>query len=310
MNKSIVVSILSAAITSSGGIMFATLGEIFSQRSGVINLGLEGLMLMGGVCAYIVVVKTGFLIYGIIAALLVGLLSGLLYAFITVTLRANQIVCGLAMVIVGTGLSGFIGKDYAGAKSNISFKREPIILLSKIPFVGDIFFNQNILIYALYFFTAIAMFYIYKTRPGLRLRALGENPSVLDTAGYNVYLARYVYVMIGSMLVAAGGAYVTLAYTPGWYDQITAGIGWIAAALVIFSAWNPLKAFGGAMLFGGVSVVGLYMQVLGVEIPSFFISMLPYLSTVIVLVLSSRTIRRNHSSTPAGLGIPYDREER
>lgn len=310
MNKNVIVSILSAAITSSGGIMFASLGEIFSQRSGVINLGLEGLMLLGGASGYIAVVKTGSLLYGVIAALVVGLLVGFLYSVVTITLRANQIVCGLAMVIVGTGLSGFMGKDFAGAKSNISFKRTPIALLSKIPIVGEIFFNQNILIYSLYILTAIAMFYIYKTRPGLKLRALGENPSVLDTAGYNVYLARYIYVMMGSMLVAMGGAYVTLAYTPGWYDQITAGIGWIAAALVIFSSWNPLKAFGGALLFGGVSVVGLYIQVLGIDIPSFFISMLPYISTVIVLVLSSGTLRKNRSSTPASLGIPYDREER
>ena len=310
MNSNVIVSIIAAAITSSGGIMFATLGEILSQRSGVINLGLEGLMLLGGVCGYIAVVKTGSLLYGIGAALLVGLLVGLLYAFITITLRANQIVCGLAMVIVGTGLSGFIGKNFAGAKSSISFKKTPILPLSKIPFIGEILFNQNILIYVIYILTAISMFFIYRTRPGLKLRALGENPSVLDTAGYNVYLARYIYVTIGSMLVATGGAYVTLAYTPGWYDQINAGIGWIAAALVIFSAWNPLKAFGGALLFGGVSVVGLYMQVLGVEIPSFFISMLPYLSTVFVLVLSSGALRKRGSSTPASLGIPYDREER
>ena len=306
----VVLSILSASITSSGAIMFASLGEIITERSGVINLGLEGIMLMGAVSAYIAVVKTGSLLFGILASIIVGLLFGLFYAFITVSLRANQIVCGLATVIVGTGMSGFIGKNYAGVITGISFRRIALPILSKIPIIGNTFFNQNLMIYMLYILVGFAMIYIYKTRPGLKLRALGENPSVLDTAGYPVHLARYLYVAVGTILVSVGGAYVTLAYTPGWYDQITAGAGWIAASLVIFSGWNPLKAFLGALLFGGVSVIGLHMQVIGVEIPSFFISMLPYLSTVIVLILSSGSFKNKRSMAPSKLAVPYDRESR
>ncbi len=306
----VLISILSAAITSSGAVMYAAIGEIISERSGVINLGLEGVMLMGAVAGYVTVVKTGSLALGVLAAVGAGALLGLFYAIVSITLQANQIVSGLAMVILGTGMSGFIGKDYAGIVSGVSFSKAPIPLLSRIPVIGSVLFNQNILIYALYLLVPLMMVYIYKTRPGLRLRALGENPSVLDAAGYQIYLARYAYVIAGSAIVALGGAYVTLCYTPSWYDQITAGAGWIAAALVIFSGWNPLYAFLGAMLFGGVSAVGLRLQLMGVEISSFFISMLPYLCTVVVLILSTGSFRAKRSAAPAMLGKYYDRESR
>ncbi|MEG1547696.1 MAG: ABC transporter permease [Clostridia bacterium] len=304
------ISIISAAITSSGAIMYASIGEVISERSGVINLGLEGIMLMGAVTGYIAVVKTGSLLLGVLAALGVGALLGLFYALVTITLRANQIVCGLAMVILGTGMSGFIGKDYAGIVSGISFSKIPLPLLSKIPVLGPALFNQDILIYCLYILVPLAMVFLYKTRPGLKLRALGENPAALDVAGINVFLLRYVYVIIGSAIVSLGGAYVTLAYTPSWYDQITAGAGWIAAALVIFSSWNPIYAFLGAILFGSVSAIGLRLQLIGVNIPSFFISMLPYICTVVVLIISTGSFRAKRPSAPAVLGKFYDREER
>lgn len=305
-----IVAILSSAITSSGAIMYASMGEIITERSGVINLGLEGVMLMGAVTGYIAGVKTGSLPLAVLAALGAGALIGLFYAIATVTLRANQIVCGLALVTLGTGMSGFIGKGFAGIVSGVSFSKIAIPGLSEIPFIGDILFKQDPMIYGLYLLVPLLMFFIYKTRPGLVLRALGENTAALDAAGIKVYLLRYLYIIAGTAIVSLGGAYVTLSFTPSWYDQITAGAGWIAAALVIFSQWNPLKAFLGALLFGSVSAIGLRLQIYGINIPSFFISMLPYLCTVIVLIVSTGSLRSKRSASPAMLGKPYDRETR
>ncbi len=306
-----VIAVLCSTITAAGAIIYASLGEILVERSGISNLGLEGVMLMGAVSGYIVAVNTSSLFLAILAVLGVGALIGLFYAICTVSFRANQIVCGLALVTLGTGMSGFLGKSYAGIVTGVSFQKVPIPVLSKIPWIGTILFNQDLMIYGIYLLVPVMMVFIYKTRTGMKLRALGENPAAIDVAGGNVFLLRYIYTIVGTAIVALGGAYVTLAYTPSWYDQITAGVGWIAAALVIFSQWNPIKAFLGALLFSGVSAIGIRMQVSGINIPSFFISMLPYLCTVIVLTFSTGNFRNvRHSAAPAMLGKPYDREAR
>lgn len=291
-------------------LLYASLGELLSERSGILNLGLEGVMLIGAITGYMTGLNTGNLWLGVLVALLAGAIVGLVYAFLTVTMQANQTVCGLALVTVGTGISGFLGKSVYGHTSEVVFSKIAIPGLSKIPVIGPILFNQNALVYILFILVPVITFYIYKTRAGLTLRALGENPAALDAVGFHVYALRYLHVIIGCALVSLGGAYITLAYTPNWNTGMTAGKGWIAAALVIFSGWRPVQAMLGAILFGGVEVMGLRLQLMGVNISSFFISMLPYICTVVVLVLSTGSFRKKKSPAPAALGQHYDREAR
>ena len=307
-----IVSVISATLGYATPVIYASLGEIISQRAGVLNLGLEGVMLIGAVTGYITAVKTGSLALAILATLLAGALVGLFYSIMTITLQANQVVSGLALVTLGTGLSGFFGKPYTAISGIQSFKNVAVPGLSKIPVLGPMLFNQNVMVYALYILVPLACIYIYKTRPGLKLRALGENPGALDAAGLNIFRMRYLYVILGAAIVALGGAYITLAYTPGWQDSITAGKGWIASALVIFSSWNPAMAAAGALIFGGVEVLGLRLQVLfpNINIPTYFISMLPYVATVVALILSTGSFRKHRKPGPAALGTYYDREAR
>lgn len=305
-----IASVLASAISTSASLMFASTGEILTERSGTLNLGLEGVMLIGAVMAYTTAYSTQSLALGILAALLVGALVGLVFAFMTVTLRANQVVCGLALVTLGSGLSGFIGKSIGGTTLEISFGKIAVPILSDIPFIGQVFFNQDLMVYSLYLLVPLLYFFMFKTGPGLRLRALGENPAALDTAGIRVYLLRYLYAMVGTAIVSLGGAYMTLAFTPTWIDNITAGNGWIAAALVIFSFWNPLFAALGSVFFGLINVLALRLQLTGVPIPSFFISMLPYICTVVVLIISAIGFGGKLSQAPRALGSSYDREAR
>ena len=306
----IIASVLASAIATSASLMYASTGEILTERSGTLNLGLEGVMLMGAVMAYVTAYHTQSLALGILAALVMGALVGLVFAFMTVTLRANQVVCGLALVTLGTGLSGFIGKSVGGTTLPMSFQKVAIPVLSDIPFLGDVFFKQDLMVYGLYVLVPLLQFFLFKTSPGLRLRALGENPAALDAAGIRVYLLRYLYAMAGTAIVSLGGAYMTLAFTPTWIDNITAGNGWIAAALVIFSFWNPLYAALGSVFFGLINVLALRLQLTGVPIPSFFISMLPYICTIAVLILSALGLGGKLSQAPRALGSYYDREAR
>ena len=304
------ISILAAALAVATPLLFGALGEIFTQRAGIINLGLEGVMLVGAASSYIVAVNSGSLTVALLTCLLVGLVLGLLYALLTVTLQANQTVCGLAMVIFGEGLSGTIGKAYAGISTPVSFSKIEIPGLSDIPVLGDILFKQDILVYSLYILVPLAYIYIYKTRPGMKLRALGENPGALDAMGHKVSLMRYLYVMVGTAITALGGLYISLCYTPSWTDSITAGKGWIAAALVIFASWNPLMAAFGAVLFGLIQVVGLRLQLEEIAISSYFLNMLPYLFTIIVLILTTGGFIKKRAAGPAMVGKTYSREDR
>ena len=270
-----IASALAAAFGVAAPLLYGALGEILTQRAGILNLGLEGVMLIGAATGYIVAVNTASLPLALCVCLLTGLALGLLYALLTVTLQANQTVCGLAVVIFGTGLSGTIGKAYAGIATPVRFTKLAIPGLSQIPVLGEILFNQDPLIYALYFLVPLMFIYIYKTRPGMKLRALGENPAALDAMGHNVNLMRYAYVMLGTAITSIGGLYFTLCYVPSWQDGLTNGNGWIAAALVIFASWNPLMAAFGAVLFGLIQVIGLRLPLIGVNVPSYFLCMLP-----------------------------------
>jgi len=306
----IFIAILASTIIVATSILYATVGEIFAQLAGIMNLGLEGIMLMGAVTGYLGVMQTHSLGLALLYAIFTGVLMGVAYAFLTVTLQTDQVVSGLAMMTFGTGLSGFIGKPVVSVAANMAFGDIAIPGLSSIPVIGPILFDQNILVYIMYFIIPLSLYYIYRTRYGLLLRALGENPAALDAAGYNVYAMRYGYVIFGCTMTAIGGAFISLAYTNFWNEGMTGGKGWIAVALVIFASWNPLTAVWGALLFGGVSILGNYIQMIVPGVPSQIIGMLPYVLTILVLILSTGSFRKKHIDVPASICIPYDRENR
>ncbi len=310
MDGMLIIAILHAVIISATPILFATLGEIFTERSGVLNLGVEGMMLVGAVCGFLTVVHWQNLWLGVLGAAVAGGMLGIVFAFLTVTLQANQVVTGLAMTIFGTGLSAFLGKPVIGIPAPVAFQKAQIPLLSKIPVLGPIFFNHDVLVYALYLLVPIAWIFIYRSRAGLDLRSVGENPGAVDAVGLNVHALRYFYVALGGALAGLAGAYLSLAYAPAWLENMTAGRGWIAVALVIFATWNPMHAMLGALLFGGVDVLGLRMQAIGITIPSYFIRMLPYIFTIIVLIIATSKAQKSNNSMPGSLALPYDREER
>ncbi len=310
MSTALLISIISTAVVYGVSVLYAAIGEIFSQRAGIMNLGLEGIMLMGAVSGYLVVVHRQNLVLAMAAVLVVGAILGVVFAFLTVTLQADQTVAGMAMLTFGSGLSGFIGKSVSGVNANLKFEQFDIPGLCKIPVIGPALFHQDILVYAMYIIVPVAMIYIYKTRPGMILRSLGENPATLDSAGYNVFALRYAYVILGCAMTAVSGACITLSYTNFWSDGMTSGKGWIAVALVVFASWNPLIAVFGALLFGAVSIIGIDIQMYMTSVPSQFFSALPYIATIVALIFTTGNFRKKRSAAPAALTIPYDREAR
>ena len=309
MSETLIISILAASITAGTPILFAALGELIAERSGIMNLGVDGMMLVGAVTGFMITVNTGNPWFGVGMALAAGGLLALIHAYLTVTLRANQVVSGLALTLFGSGLSDYLGKAYVGMRAEHTFGKLPISGLSDIPIIGPVVFKQDILVYISYVLVAATAFYLYKTRAGLFLRALGENPAAVDSVGINVFRLRYFYVMIGGALAGLGGAYLSLAYAPSWLENMTAGRGWIAVALVIFAIWDPWRALAGSYLFGGVDALGFHLQVIGLPISIFILNMLPYIFTILVLILV--LIRKGgRLASPQALGVPYDREER
>jgi len=305
-----VVSVLAAAIATGTALLYACLGELITERAGVLNLGIEGIMLMGALSGAGICIATGSPWLGAAAALIAGALMAAIHATLTVGLRANQVVSGLALTIFGTGLSAFLGRNIVGVPPPASFGRVEIPVLADVPVLGRILFQQSLLVYVSFILVAVMWWYIYRTRAGLRLRAIGERPEAADAMGINVSRLRAVYVIIGGALAGLGGAAISLGTNPGWTEGMTAGRGWIAVALVIFAAWNPLRAAAGAYLFGGVEAGQFRLQTAGVDLSPFFLNMLPYLFTILVLVLSTRESTRRLLSAPAALGRAYTREDR
>ena len=313
----LMTSILSIAIVAGVSLVYATIGEIFTERAGILNLGVEGMMIMGAVTAFAAALHSGSAWVGVLMALLVGGGMALIHAFLTISLRADQVVSGLALTLFGTGLSSFLGQRLGPDGTPLvgligpRFRSVSVPVLSDVPVIGPIFFNQDLLVYVMYLFVPLSWYFLYKTRPGLHLRAIGESPQTADALGVNVFKLRYYYTILGGMLAGLGGAHLSLAYTPGWTEHLTGGRGWIAIALVIFATWNPARAVVGALLFGGVNAIQFRLQATGTTIPSSLLNMLPYILTVVVLVaITWFESFRKRVGPPAALGLPYMREER
>ncbi len=305
----LVVSVLQAAVRSGTPILFVCIGEIYAERSGVLNVGLEGLMLVGAIAGFFASVTSTNPVVGILAAAGAGALFSLIHAFVTITLRADQIVSGLTLTILGTGISGFFGKPMIG-QVGPGFDKLEVPLLADIPVLGKVLFQQDAMVYLSYLMVPLAWWVMYKTHLGLAIRSVGENPATADSLGVSVVRIRYGCVLFGGAMAGLGGAYLSLAYTTMWIEQMSGGRGWITLALVIFAGWNPARAVLGAYLFGGADALQLRIQAVGLDVPTYFLMMLPYVLTITILVLASRASLKRRIGAPAALGIPYSREER
>jgi len=305
-----ITSVLAAAIASGAAILYAALGEVFAERAGVLNLGVEGMMLVGALSGFAICFWTESAELGALGAVLCGSLMAGIHALLSITLRANQVVSGLALTLFGQGVTAYLGSTLVGEPAPDRFSRLAIPALSNIPRLGAILFRQDALVYLAYVVVPVTWWFIFRTRPGLNLRAVGENPATADAMGLNVGKIRYMYVMIGGAFAGLGGAVISLATNPGWSENLTAGRGWIAVALVIFGTWNPARVAVGAMLFGAVEAGQFRLQGVNVPISSFFLTMLPYLFTILVLVIATQRTRRMRIGQPAALGQAYIREER
>jgi len=315
--------IMAAGIGVGTILLFAAVGEILAERSGVLNLGVEGMMLLGAVAGYATAVSTGNPWLGVLMAMVAGGLLSLLHAVITISFRADQVVSGLALTFLGTGLASVLGEGLSKAGAISLLPRFSVPGLSAVPVLGPVAFtDQSIMVYVGYLLVPATWFWINHTRPGLNLRSVGEEPAAADALGVNVYATRYRYVLAGGVLAGLAGATITLAVQPGWFGALTVnGRGWIAVGLVIFAQWSPFRAAAGAYLFGAVVQLTLAMQLpptlLGLPNPfyeyhpnTFFLEMLPYALVLLALVLGSREAMRKRIGAPAALGVPYIRGER
>jgi simple sugar transport system permease protein len=304
-------SFLVAAVIASTPLLLATLGELLTEKAGHLNLGVEGMMLLGAVAGFAAGYYTNDPLLAIIGAGAAGGLGGLIFGFLTITLRANHTVSGLTLTIFGTGVSSFAGTTFIGKKMSTEFIEffNPVAIpvLSKIPVLGPMLFKQDFFVYLALLLAILLGIYLYRTRYGINLIAVGENPGAADASGIHVELYKYIHVVLGGALCGLGGAYLATVDVPQWQEQITAGRGWIAIALVIFVSWNPYKAILGALLFGGLSIVGFRLQHLNVS--QNLLDALPYLVTILVLVISSFK-QSKENAPPKALGSPYFREER
>ena len=317
------IIILQAGVASGTVLLFATIGELFAERSGVLNLGVEGMMLIGAMTAFGVTTATGSGWLGLAAAMLAAGLLAALHGVVTIHFQADQVVSGLSLTLLGAGLSLVFGESLSKAGATAFLPAFSIPLLSQIPLLGPIFFTrQSIMVYLGYLLVPAAWAYINYTRPGMHLRAVGENPTAADAMGINVYRLRYLYVIVGGLLAGLAGGSISLAISPGWFGELTTGgQGWIAVGLVIFAQWDPFRAAFGSYAFGALRRITLDIQgpqqILGLSNPFFynpylgyFVKMLPYAFTIVVLIIGSRAALRKRIGAPAALGLPYVRGER
>ncbi len=315
-------TILAAGIATGTILLFAALGEIFAERSGVLNLGVEGMMLMGAVVGFGVTVSTGQPWLGLALAMAAGGLLSLLHAVMVITFQADQVVSGLSLTFLGTGLARVMGEGLSKAGAISLLPKLTVPVVADVPILGAFVRDQSILVYVGYALVPLAWYWIHRTRQGLELRAIGEYPTAADALGVDVYRLRYRYVVVGGLLAGLAGATITLAIQPGWFGDLTVnGRGWIAVGLVIFAQWDPIRAAVGAYLFGAISRLLFDLQgpsdFFGVANPifkdhslTFFLEMVPYILVIVVLVVGSREAARKRLGAPAALGRPFIRGER
>jgi ABC-type uncharacterized transport system permease subunit len=315
--------IVSAGVAAGTVLLFASIGEIFAERAGVLNLGVEGMMLIGAVAGFSTVVSTGNPWLGLAVAMVAGGLLSLLHGVVTIHFQADQVVSGLALTLLGVGLARVLGEGLSKAGSTSLLPTITLPGLSQVPVIGPIFFtNQSVLAYLGYLLVPAAWYWIHRTRPGLHLRAVGEYPTAADAMGVNVYRLRYLYVCVGGVLAGLAGATITLAIQPGWFSDLTVGgRGWIAIGIVIFARWDPIRAAVGAYLFASITRFLLDVQgprdFFGIPNPIFFdntltylLGMLPYVLIILAVIAGSREATRKRIGAPAALGVPYIRGER
>jgi len=306
MDTSILGSILFATIVAGTPLIITAFGQLIAEKAGVLNLGAEGMMAMGAIAGFAITHHTGSPWLGVLAGMAAGALMSFLFAVVVLTLMGNQVATGLALSILGVGLSAFIGKPY---ESEIlpTVEAIRIPLLADLPIIGDALFNQQSLVYFSWALFAAIFWFLYRSRPGLVLRAVGESPSSAHSIGYPVIRIRYMATIFGGAMAGIGGAFLSVFYTPLWVEGMVSGRGWIAIALVVFATWRPFRVMVGAYLFGGVMVAQLFVQGsnLDINIPSQLLSALPYLATIIVLVIISRDQNTVRLNAPVSLGQPF-----
>lgn len=297
-------AILLTVITAATPLVIAALGELVTERAGVLNLGVEGMIVMGAVCAFAAAHLSGSPYLGILAGIAAGALFSLLFGFLTLTLVTNQVATGLALTILGLGVSGMLGESFVGVPGvklpNIVFP-----VLSDIPFIGPILFRQDLIFYISIALVFGISWFLFKSRTGLKIRAIGDSHSSAHALGINVIRTRYFAVMFGGACAGLAGAQLSLVYTPQWVENMSAGRGWIALALVVFASWRPWRVLAGGYLFGAVTIGQLHAQAFGIGVPSQLLSALPYVATIVVLIIISHNRRTTLINTPASLGKPF-----
>jgi len=291
-------------ITAATPLLFASLGEMVTEKSGVLNLGVEGMMVMGAIIGFVAEHYSSSVTIAILAGILAGVFMAAIFAMFVLKFHASQVPAGLALTIFGIGLSALLGQSMIG----IAYEGIPKIsipLLASLPIVGKLLFQQDVLVYLSIVMVVAIHYFLNKTRAGLILRAVGDSHDAAHAMGYSVVKIRFLAILFGGAMSGLGGAYLSLAYSPLWVEQMTAGRGWIALALVVFACWRTMRVLLGAYLFGGISILQLHAQALGIAVPSQVMSMLPYLATIIVLVIISRDLSKIKLNAPASLGRAF-----
>ena len=298
------IAILAAAIAAGTPLVFAALGELVTEKSGVLNLGVEGMMLVGAVAGFAATVASGNPWLGVMAGMAAGAAMALIFAVLVLQLMANQVAAGLALTLFGVGLSAFFGKPLESVALG-SQQTWNIPLLADVPLLGPVLFRHHLLVYLSWALLLALSWFLYRSRAGLVLRAVGESPESAHAIGYRVIAIRYFATLFGGAMAGLGGAYLAQFYTPMWVEGLVAGRGWIALALVVFASWRPARVLLGAYLFGGVTIAQFFAQGAGLAVPSQFLSSLPYLATIVVLVLISRHASIIRLNAPVSLGRSY-----
>jgi len=309
MSSELLTSILFATLIAGTPLVIVALGELVTEKSGMLNLGAEGMMSVGAVAAFVAAHGSGSTWLGVAAGAAAGMTLALVFGIITIHLMANQVATGLAIAIFGVGLAAFLGKPY---ESLVLESVQPLAIpfLSELPVIGKAIFQQQSLVYGSWILFLGVVWFLYRSRAGLVLKAVGESPSSAHAVGISVFKVRYLAVLFGGAMAGLGGAFLSIFHTPMWTEGMVAGKGWIALALVVFATWRPFRVLIGAYLFGGVLISQLFVQssTLQVNIPSQFLSALPYIATILVLVLISRNVQMIRLNSPASLGKPFLKE--